>query len=107
MLPLGFCELFYLEVPQIRRLLLSLRQATSGRADRPKNEGADRKSGSAAPPPPPLPRQFRPAWEWDDEKQEARGEGGADFRARLENAVRRRLPQRVGLRREEVEGFLE
>ena len=106
MLPLHFCLLFYLQVPQISRLLLSLRQGTYGRADRPKNEGADRKSGSAAPPPPP-PRQFRPAWEWDDEKQEARGEGGADFGARLKNAVRRRLPQRIGLRREEVEGFLE
>ena len=56
-------------------------------------------------PPPPL----VPAWEWDKERGAGGLEGGADLGSASVAGVaaRRRLPEQMGFRRDEIEAFLE
>ena len=56
-------------------------------------------------PPPPL----VPAWEWDKERSAGVLEGGVDLGSASVAGVaaRRRLPEQLGFRRDEIEAFLE
>lgn len=56
-------------------------------------------------PPPPL----VPAWEWDQERGAGVLEGGLDIGSASVAGVaaRRRLPEQIGFRRDEIEAFLE
>lgn len=56
-------------------------------------------------PPPPL----VPAWEWDKDRGAGGLEGGVDLGSASVAgwAARRRLPEQMGFRRDEIEAFLE